>query len=74
MRSFNFDVRVRESASGYRRITEGANWYRLARRLSRKGTVSLVRNSVNFDGYGSSYDVGYTIYNFSVTELPGNFN
>ena len=74
MRSFNFNVRVRESASGYRRITEGATWYRLAKRLSHKGTVSLVRNSANFDGYGTSYDVGYTNYNFTVTELPGNFN
>jgi len=74
MRTFNFNVTMRESASGHRRITDGSNWYRLATRLARKGCVKLVMNSKTFAGYGSSYDVGYTNYNFSVTELPGNFN
>jgi hypothetical protein len=68
MRSYTFDVLVRESANGYSRITEGAHWYRLASKMNRKGTATLVRNSKTFAGYGSSYDVGFTRYNFTVTE------
>ena len=73
MRSFTFDVLVRESASGHSRMTEGAHWYRLSKKLARKGSVSLSLNSKNFAGYGGGYDVGYTRYNFTVTELPGKF-
>ena len=73
MRSFTFDVLVRETASGYSRMTDGANWYRLAKRLYRKGSVSLALNSKVFAGYGNSPYVGYTRYNFTVTEVPGKF-
>lgn len=73
MRSFSFDVLVRESAQGYVRITEGAYWYRLAKRLLRKDKVTLVQHSKTFAGYGGSYDVGYTRYKFTVTEMPGAF-
>jgi hypothetical protein len=68
MRSFTFDVLVRESASGHTRITEGAKWYRLAKKMQSKGQVTLVQNSKAFAGYGSSPYVGFTRYNFTVTE------
>ena len=73
MRSFTFDVLVRSSASGSGRAVEGANWLNLANKLARKGRVRLVQNSKSFAGYGSSYYVGYTRYNYTVTEVPGAF-
>jgi len=71
MRSFNFDVLQRVTANGNARITNGAYWYNEARKMSRKGTAKLVLNSKNFAGYGGSTDVGYTRYNFTVTEILG---
>ena len=68
MRTFNFDVLVRTSANGYSRTTAGAHWLRLARALARKGQANLVLNSKSFAGYGSSTDVGYTRYNYTVSE------
>jgi hypothetical protein len=69
MRSFTFNVLMRESASGSRRITDGAHWYRLAEKMARKGHATLVRNSKEFAGYGSSPYVGFTRYNYTVTEV-----
>ena len=75
MRSFNFDVLQRVTANGNARITNGAYygayWYNEARKMSRKGTAKLVLNSKHFAGYGGSTDVGYTRYNFTVTEVLG---
>jgi hypothetical protein len=68
MRSFNFNVLVRTTANGNTRTTEGAHWLRLARAMARKGQANLVLNSKSFAGYGSSTDVGYTRYNYTVTE------
>ena len=69
MRSFNFDVVRLETASGYTRITNGAYWYNEAQKMARKGTAKLVMNSKSFAGYGGSTDVGYTLYNYTVTEV-----
>jgi hypothetical protein len=68
MRSFTFDVLVRQSASGHSRMTEGSHWYRLAEKMSRKGTATLVLNSKVFAGYGSSPYVGFNRLNYTVTE------
>jgi hypothetical protein len=68
VRSYTFDVLVRESASGYSRITEGAHWYRLASKMARKGTATLVLNSKVFAGYGSSPYVGFNRLNYTVNE------
>ena len=59
------------TANGYARMTEGAHWYRLARKMHRAGTAKLVLNDETFAGYGGSTDVGYTRYNFTVTEVLG---
>lgn len=69
MRSFTFDVIVRETASGATRMTEGVNWYRLAMKMVRAGKATLVENRKEFAGYGSSYDVGYNRHNLTVTEV-----
>jgi hypothetical protein len=69
MRSFTYDVLVRMSASGHSRTTEGSHWHRLAIKMARTGRATLVENSRVFAGYGSSYDVGYTRYSFTVTEV-----
>jgi hypothetical protein len=69
MRTFNFDVLVRTSANGNTRTTEGARWLRLARAMARAGTANLVLNSKSFAGYGTSADVGYTRYNYTVSEI-----
>ena len=71
IRSFNFDVVRRETASGHTRITEGAYWYNEAQKMARKGTAKLAMNNKSFAGYGGSTDVGYTRYNYTVTEVLG---
>ena len=69
MRSFTFDVLVRESASGSRRTVDGSRWLELARKLAGEGRATLVLNSKSFAGYGGSFDVGYNRYNYTVTEV-----
>ena len=68
MHSFTFDVLVRQTASGHSRMTEGSHWSRLAEKMSRKGTATLVLNRKVFAGYGSSRDVGYNRLTYTVTE------
>ena len=69
MRSFNFDVLERMSASGHSRRVEGSNWYILARNMAREGHATLVENSRVWCGYGGSRDVSYVRYNYTVTEV-----
>jgi hypothetical protein len=73
MRSYTFDVMVRTTANGRTAITQNAHWLKLAGRLSRSNKVALCLTKSTFAGYGSSYDVGYTRYTYTVTELPGAF-
>ena len=73
MRCYTFDVLVRTTADGHTRTTQNAHWLRLATRLARAGSVTLALNEVTFSGYGSSYDVGYNRYSYTVTEVPGAF-
>jgi hypothetical protein len=73
MRSYTFDVLVQRNANGFTRTTENAHWLRLATRLVRTGSVMLALENVSFAGYGSSRDVGYTRYRYTVTEVSGAF-
>lgn len=68
MRSFNFDVLERMSASGSSRNVEGSNWITLANKLVREGRATLVENNRVWCGYGGSRDVSYVRYSYTVTE------
>jgi len=69
-RTFTFNVMVRETADG--RVTKsskGGPWLRLAKKMAKNGTATLICNGSQFAGYGGSYDVGYHSMNYTVTEI-----
>jgi hypothetical protein len=68
MRSFNFDVMDVMNADGYCRVVEGSKWIKLATKMVREGRATLVENSRGFAGYGSSRDISYWCFNYTVTE------
>ena len=69
-RSFTFDVMVRETADGHvTRSSLGGPWLRLATKMARAGSATLICNGSQFAGYGGSYDVGYHRLNYTVTEI-----
>jgi hypothetical protein len=68
MRNFTFDVLEVMNADGYSRNVEGSKWINLSRKLVREGRATLVENSRVWCGYGSSRDVSYVRYNYTVTE------
>lgn len=68
MRSYTIDVLVRESSSGYRRTVEGSAQLKAAEKLVKEGLATLVESYRCFAGYGSSYEVGYTRYVYTVIE------
>jgi hypothetical protein len=69
MRTFTFTIVRRTSASGYSRVTEGSKWLRLAQKLYKKGKIKVHEGELVFTGYGSSYDIGYTSREITVTEI-----
>jgi len=68
MRSFTFDVMDVMNADGYCRVVEGSKWIKLATKMVREGRATLVENSRMFAGYGSSRDISYLRFNYTVTE------
>ena len=68
MRSFNFDVMDVMNADGYCRVVEGSKWIKLANKMVCEGRATLVENSRGFAGYGSSRDISYWRFNYTVTE------